>query len=148
MQIGSVASAAGSDAVREHGHDFFEIAVGEVAIRIRTAEHVEQLLLPPIVGRAHGDDLLRQYIEWSLRNHERVEFAGFDGAHQRSAFDQLIARCSEDAALGNGSAPVACASDALQHDRDRSRRADMANKIDVADVNTKFERSRGYQRLE
>ena len=43
---------------------------------------------------------------------------------------------------------VARAADALQRDRDRSRRSDLADEIDRADVDAELERRRGDDRLE
>ena len=147
MQVRSVASPTGGDAVRKNGHDLFKVALSKGAIGIRAAEYVEQLLLEPIIGSAHSNNLLGQHVKRSFRNHERVEFSRFDGAHKCCAFDQFVARCGEDAAFGNGSAPVSGAADALQHHGNRARRADVADKVDVSDVNTEFQRSRGHQSL-
>src|SRR5437764_7222614 len=121
MQIRSVTSTAGGDAVGEHGHDLLKIVLSQVAVWICAAEYVEQILLAPVVGRAHGNDLLRQHVEWSLRNNERVEFTGFDGPHQRSAFNEFVASRGKDAPFGNGSTPVPGAANALQHHGNRSR---------------------------
>ena len=43
---------------------------------------------------------------------------------------------------------VAGAADALQRDRDRSRRADLADQIDRADVDAELERGGGHDRLQ
>ena len=70
--------------------------------------------------------------------------------HQRRALDQLIARRREDAPLRLGRVLdlVARSADALQRDGDRSRRADLADEIDRADVDAELERRRGDNRLQ
>src|SRR5205085_527913 len=90
MQVRSIPSAAGGDAVGEHGHDLFKVALRQVAIGISAAQYVEEVLLAPVIGGAAGDDLLRQNVQRSFGNHECVELAGFDGAYQGSAFDELV----------------------------------------------------------
>ena len=54
--------------------------------------------------------------------------------------NKVVARGGEDAALRYGSAPVTGAADALQSHGNRARRVDLADKIDGANVDTKFER--------
>ena len=68
-----------------------------------------------------------------------------DRVHQGRAFDEFVARGGEDASLGNGSAPVSRTAHALQCHGDRSRRTDLADQIDGADVDAEFERSRRHQ---
>ena len=71
-----------------------------------------------------------------------VELARANGANQRGALDQFVARGGEEAALRLRADPVARAADALQRDRDRARRADLADQIDGSDVDAELERSR------
>src|SRR5204863_4709853 len=49
----------------------------------------------------------------------------------------------EDAALRDGAAPVTRASNALQSNREGARRADLADQVYRANVDTQFKRSRG-----
>ena len=76
------------------------------------------------------------------------QFALADGADQRGAFDQLVARGGEDAAFGLRAHPVARAPDALQRHRDRARRADLEHQIHRADIDAEFERSRRDHRAQ
>ena len=100
----------------------------------------------PVLGGASGHDLLRENVQRSLGNFDAIEISVTDRANQRGAFDQFIARGGEQAALGNRAAPVAGASDALQGHGDRARRADLADQVDCANINSQFKRSRGDQR--
>jgi len=53
-----------------------------------------------------------------------------------AASHEIIPRSGEQAALGDCSAPVAGAADALQTDRDCARRADLADQVDTADIDS------------
>ena len=70
------------------------------------------------------------------------------GAQQRRAFDEVVARDREQAALRQSRHRMAGAADALQERRDAMRRSDLADEIDVADVDAELQRRRRDQRLE
>ena len=69
-----------------------------------------------------------------------IEIALANGANRGGAFQQVVARGGEEAAFGDGSAPVTGAADALQRDGDGARRVDLADQVDGADVDAEFER--------
>ena len=71
-----------------------------------------------------------------------------DRVEQRRAFDQFVARQREQPALGRAVDRVAGAADALQKRRDRARRAELADEIDLADIDAEFERGGRDQRLQ
>ena len=102
----------------------------------------------PFARGDFGDDLLRQHVERLFRNRQPIELAAADAVEQRRAFDQLVAREREQPALGRALDRMSGAPDPLQEARDRARRADLADQIDVADVDAEFERGGGDQRLE
>ena len=77
-----------------------------------------------------------------------VELAVRDRPQQRGAFDEVVARDREQPALREALHRVARAADALQERRDAVRRADLADEIDVADVDAELERGRGDERLQ
>ena len=143
MQVGAGAAARGGDAVGQHGDDGVEIAAVERAVRVGRRARSKSSS-SPIFGSARGHHLLRQDVQRVSRNFEAVELAGANRAHQRGAFDQLIARGGEEAALGQRAHPVAGAADALQRHRDGARRADLADQIHGADIDAQFERGRGH----
>ena len=66
--------------------------------------------------------------------------------NQRGALDQLVARCGKNSRFRNRTTPVASAPRALQSDRNRARRANLANQINRPDINSQFQRSRRHQR--
>ena len=141
MQKRAAAAARGRDAVGEHRDDVVEVFAREVAVRIRGAhQRVERVDVPIVVGRAGGDELLREDVERRARDGQRVHRAAADRAHERGALEQFVARRREQTAFGLRADPVARAADALQRDRDRARRAELHDEVDRADVDAEFER--------
>ena len=81
----------------------------------------------------------------AVRNLQDVEIALLDGANRCRAFQQIVARGGKDAALGDGSAPVTGAADALQGHGNRARGIDLADQVDRSDIDAEFQRSGGDQ---
>ena len=79
---------------------------------------------------------------------DRVELAAPDRAQQRQRLDQVVARHREQPPFRQAGERVAGAADALQQRRDPVRRSDLADEIDVADVDPELERRRRDQRLQ
>ena len=79
---------------------------------------------------------------------QTIELAAAHAVEQRRALDQLVARQRKQPALGRAADRVAGAADPLQEARDRARRAELADEIDVADVDAELERGGGDQRLQ
>src|SRR5206468_1721354 len=79
---------------------------------------------------------------------EAVELAATDAVEERRAFDELVAREREEAALGRAVDGMAGAPDALQEARDRARRAELADEVDLADIDAELERGGRHQRLQ
>ena len=148
MQVCRVTSTRAGHAFGKHFDDLFKVRARKMAIWISSAHGLEQIIFPPVFGGAHGHDLLRQNVQRRFGNGDAVEIPLTNGAHQRSAFQQVVAGSREDAAFGHGAAPVTRAADTLQAHRNGPRRANLANQINAADVDTQFERSRRYERAD
>jgi len=110
-------------------------------------EVVQRILVPFLAGH-FGDDLLGEYVERLLRYHQRIEFAAAYAVEQGGAFDEVVARGREQARFGRAAHGMACASGALQEGGDGAWRGDLADQVDVADVDTEFERGGGDQRTQ
>src|SRR6185437_16602407 len=82
------------------------------------------------------------------RNLEPVQFTCANLTNQGGLFKQIVAGRREQAPLGNGAAPVPCPANSLQADGDRSRSRNLANQIDVADIDAEFKRSCRYKDLD
>src|SRR5690606_3754254 len=61
---------------------------------------------------------------------------------QRRAFDELVARQRKEPPLRQPTEAVPRAADALQERRDRARGAELADEVDVTDVDAELERGR------
>ena len=122
----------------------------QIGIAVRAANEREQIVFLPVLGGGHRDDLLRHHVERRHGHQQAIELALRDRPDQRGAFDQLVARGREDAPLRLGRVLdlVSRPADALQRDGDRSRRTDLADEIDRADVDAELERRGGDDRLE
>ena len=127
---------------------FFELFACEVAIGISAADDVVEIVFLPGLGRAHGDDLLHEDVEGRRRDFESVEVAGFHGADERGLFDEVVAGGGEEAAFRCCAAPVTGATDTLHGSADGARGVDLADEIDSADVDAKFERGGGDEELD
>ncbi len=143
IEIGPVASTLGADAFAEHDENFVEGLAGEVAVVAGAADEGEEFVFVPFVGGAGGDDLLGEDVERAVGEDEVIEIGLADGADDGGALDEFVASGGEEASLGDSSTPVPRTSDALQCDGDGAGRADLADEIDVADVDAEFEGSGG-----
>ncbi len=76
---------------------------------------------------------------------QAVECAGAHGLYQRGCFQQVVPRCHKEAALRRCTAPVTRAANTLHRRRDGTRRVDLADQIDRADINAKFQRGGCHQ---
>ncbi len=150
VKIRAAPSALCADAFREHLDGLIEIRPGEIAIAVRPPNTRKQIVLPPVVGRRNGHDLLGQHIQRRSGNEEPIELAGGNRPHQRGALDQLVASGREDAPLRLGRVlhVVTGTPDALERDGDRARRSDLAHQVHGADVDAELERCRGDDGLQ
>ena len=81
-----------------------------------------------------------------MGDRKSVELAALDAVEERRAFDEVVEREGEEAPFGRAVDRVAGAADPLQEGRNRARRADLADELDVADVDAQFERGGGDHR--
>src|SRR5262249_50287973 len=134
-------AAARRVAARQHVDYLHELSLFELTIRIGLAEQFEQgVLVPLLLGTGFGDDLLREHVDRLIRHADAIELAVVDRAHHRHAFDQVVACQRKDPALGNALDRVARAPDALQEGGYPVRRRDLADQVDVTDVDAELER--------
>ena len=77
-----------------------------------------------------------------------IEFAPAHAVEQGGAFDQVVAGGGEQTALGGAADLVPGATDPLQKSRNRARRGDLADQVDVANIDPQFQRRRGDQHLQ
>src|SRR5262249_45336107 len=90
---------------------------------------------------AHSNNLLCQDVHRRFGNSEAVQVTLTNSADKRGAFEQVVARGGKKTAFGYGATPVPRAANALQSAGNGARRANLANQVDAADINSQFERS-------
>ena len=148
MQVGGTLAVAGAEAVGQHPHHLVEVLACQLRIRLCAPHQGEQRVLVPLARRHFRHDLLRQHVQRRGRHDQRVEFAAMHAVEQGCAFEQFVAGGRQQAALGHATNLVPSATHALQERGDAARRTELADQIDVADVDAQFQRGGGDQHLE
>ncbi len=141
-------AAPGAETVGQHADDSSKIRPRQVPVGPGAAQQRVELVLVPFPSGGLGDDLLRQHVERPSGDRQPVELTAADAVEQGSAFDQLVARQREKAALRRAVDRVPGAPDTLQEGCDRARRAELADQIDIADVDAELERGGRHQCLQ
>ncbi len=131
-----------------HGDHLVELRAGEPAIGPGAPQPLVERALLPLLGRAGGDDLLRQDVERRLGDARFFQQAAPQPAHQRRALDQRVARQREQPPLGQPAPRVARPADPLQRHRERARRLELHHQLDVADVDAQLQRGGGHHRAQ
>ncbi len=148
MDERAMAAAARAESLRQHRDALVELLALQIPIAIGAAHELEQLPLPPLPRGDLGGDLLSEHVERILRHDQPVQFAAPHRIEQRGALHELVARQGKQPALGDPADRVSCASHALQEGAYRAGGADLADQIDVADVDAELEGGGRHQRLQ
>ena len=148
MQVGAAHALAAGVAFGEHVQQGLIVVFVELRDRARPGAPSPATRLPPFPATDFGDDLLRQHVQRRFGDVQGVEFAAAHAVEQGGAFDQVVAGGGEQAALGRAADLVAGAAHPLQKRGDGARRADLADQIDVADVDAQLQRGGGDQHLQ
>jgi len=72
-----------------------------------------------------------------------IELAGAHFADEGGLLKQVVASGCKEAALGDGSTPVTGAADALHGDGDGTGAGDLADEVNIADVDSEFKGGSG-----
>ncbi|SAK95147.1 hypothetical protein AWB82_06876 [Caballeronia glebae] len=145
MHIRRAHALSSGIAFRERAQHGLVVRAIERRIRIRARDALEERVLAPLAARDFGGDLLRQHVERRVRNGQRVEFAAPHAVEQRRAFDEIVARGRKKPSFRHAADLMPGAPDALQKRADRTGRADLADEIDIADIDAQLKRRRGDQ---
>ena len=148
MQVARALAVAGAEAIGQHPHHLVEILSRQTRVRPGAMHHLEQRILVPFDAGDFGDELLRQHVQRRRRHDQRVQLAAPHAIQQRHAFQQFVARRRKQPPLRHTADLVAGAADALQERGDAAWRADLADQVDVADVDAEFQRGGGDEHLE
>lgn len=148
MDVGRARALPRGEALGQHAHHRVEFAAGELAVGMRAAHQRVQRVLVPLAAGHLGHDLLGQHVERLRRHHQCVQFAAAHAVEQGGAFDQVVAGGREQPRLRRAVDAVAGTAGALQERGDRARRAELADQVDLADVDAQLQRGGGHQHLE
>ena len=148
VQQRAAAAAARAVAFGQHAQDRIEVGARQIAKRPGAARQRVERIFAPFLRRDLGHDLLRQHVERAVGNAQGIELAAAHRIEQGGALDQVVARLRKQPALGRAADRMAGAADALQKSRDRMRRTDLADQVDLADVDAQFERGGRHQRAQ
>jgi hypothetical protein len=139
-------AATRAEALGDHAHYGQILVARQARVGIGASEDAEQLLFVPVARRHLGHDLLGENVERLRRYRDAVELAAPHCVEERRAFHQLVARQREKARLRLPADRVVGAPGPLQESCDRAWRAELADELDIADVDAKLERRRGDER--
>ena len=148
VDISPARSAPGREAVGEHAHDGGEVFARQLREWVRAGDQREQFRFAAFAAGHLRDDLLGEHIQRILLDMQGVEFAAAHRVEQCRAFDQVIARSREQACLWHAIDLMVRAAGALQEGRDRARRGNLADEVDVADIDAQFQRGSRDQRAQ
>ena len=141
VQVRRAPAAAGGDALGEHLQHLVELRARGRGTGRRGAPGRTSVLGADLLGGGGRDHLLRQDVERLRRRAGCGRARPARIARTAAArLHQLVAREREEDALRHAAEPVARAADALQQRRERARRAEVADQVDVADVDAELER--------
>ena len=127
----------------EHVDHRLERLVIEGPVRPGAPDEGEQLTGLPFASRDLGHDLLREDVEGTLGQGEGVELSPAHGVEEGRALHEVVAAQGEEASLRGRLDPMPGAADPLQEGRDVAGRAELADEVDVADVDAELERRGG-----
>ena len=144
----TTAPAPGGEALGEHGDDRVELRSSERTVRPRPSHQCKELVLGVLTARGFGDDLLSEHVARSIVRHDAVQLAAPDRSDERDALDEIVAGGGKHPPLWRADHCVSGSTNPLKKSRDAVRRSNLADQIDVPDVDPKFERGRCHERLE
>ncbi len=78
------------EAFSQQPRDCVEVLPREIAIGVRPAAELVQLLLVPLLRRHHGDHLLGQDVQAAFGDRDAVQVAPFDLEQERGALYKLV----------------------------------------------------------
>ena len=148
VQIRAAPAAPGVETVAEHFDDGDKLLVRQFPVRPSNGKRLIQIVFMPFAAGNLGDDLLRQHIQRLLGNGDTVQFVPLYRRQHGRAFHQIVARQRKQASFRNSAQLVAGTPHPLQKSRDRMRRTQLANQIDIAYIDAQLQRRRRHQRFE
>jgi hypothetical protein len=145
MQVGGAHATAAAVTLGEHLQQGVKSGAWQADIGRGAGQQLIEVILAPLAAGHLGDYLLGQHVQRRLGNDQGIQLAAAHAVEQRGALDQLVARLRKQAALGRAADAVAGAADPLQQGGNTARRTDLADQLDLADVDAQLQRGGGHQ---
>ena len=135
----------GGIAAAEHVEDGIEDAARERGVGSGAADELVEVGGVPGVHRDHGDELLREHVEWIARVVHTFHLAFVHGANDGRAGHQVAPILGVEHRRAGTADVVIGAAHALHAAGDGRRRFDQHDQIDRAHIDAEFERGGGDQ---
>lgn len=135
-------------ALGKHPQDFVEALALQPGVGFGADHQAIEVVLAPLLAGHFGDDLLRQHVQRLAWQHQAVQLATAHAVEQRRAFHQVVAGGREQPALGGAADTVPGTPDPLQEGGDGARRRQLADQLDVADIDAQLQRGGRHQYLQ
>src|SRR5205085_5792928 len=111
-----------------------EAIAREIAKRIGASNEREELVGADVCRGGRRDHLLREDVEWIFGDRQSVELALANGADRRGRLQKLVAGQRKENSFGHRAEEMPRAADPLEERGDRPRRTEVADEVDVTDV--------------
>ncbi len=133
---------------REHAQYCVEFLTLQIAKRIGAAQQREQSVLVPLARRNFRHDLLRNDVQRLGGHHDPVQLTAPHGVQQRCAFDEIVTRQGKQPAFRCAANRMTRSAHTLQKGCDRAWGCQLADQIDVADIDSQLQGCGCDQRLQ
>ena len=147
QQVSAIAAASRFDAFVQQRQQLVKVLARGVPVWISSPQNVEKPIFVPGFSPAAGNDLLHQHIDRRVGNLQPIQFARAHLANECSLLEQIVPGGCEEESLGNRPAPVSGAPDSLHRHRHGPGRVDLADQVDIADVDAQLQRRGRDQNL-
>ena len=164
VEMGAAPAPGRRHPLAQHVQDLLEVAAGNVPERVRSPHQLpegflgdarrrrglgqERQGLPGLVGGREachrGHHLLGEHVQRLAHQPDTVQLTPAHGVDRGGGLEQVVSGQRVQDALGDGAQPVPRAPDPLQQRGDGARRPDVADQLDVADVDAQLQRRGGH----
>jgi hypothetical protein len=137
---GTASTPSRGEAVSDHAQYRGKSLTIKLAVGPGAPDKRQQLLLLPGLGVDLRRDLLRKDVKRRLGQDQPIELAATHAVNQCRALDEIVVGEWKQSALGLTPDTMARASYALEEGGDGAWRAELADKVDITDIDAELER--------
>ena len=139
VDVTAAPAAPGRKALCQHVQQFREFLPGHVPVGVGQRHLPVQLVLLPFPAGSLRNQVLGQHVQVACGYAEPVQFIAPRRIQQCRAFHQVVPAQREQAPLWSRTQVVAGAPDPLQEHGDGTGRAELADQVDIADIDPQFQ---------